>query len=384
MTLRVLSISTLFPRPDNPGFGRFVARQFDALAERGDVDLTVINPIAQPFRGGKPALDQSRRYPVHHLPFGSIPLIGAWLNPSLIRDAALPLVRELHEVQPFDLVDAQFFFPDGPAAGLIAGELGLPLTIKARGSDINYWGWRTASARQMQAAARHAKALLAVSEALREQMSFRDLELGKTVVHYTGLDHALFKPMPRTEARANIGDIVPADGRPLLVTVGNLVPVKRQTLAIEAFAQLPNARLVIAGQGPEQARLRGLSAQLGIADRVVMPGALPPERLATLLSAADVLVHTSRNEGLANVWIEALACGTPVVTTAVGGAAEVVRTVTAGRLVEASPDSVASAIREILANPPSQAEVAANAARFSWENNAAELVAHWQRLAGKA
>jgi glycosyltransferase involved in cell wall biosynthesis len=381
--LRVLSISTLFPSPARTGFGRFVAKQFDALAERGDVELTVISPIAKPLRGGKPTTDQSRRYPVHYLPFGTIPLIGAGFNPALIRDAALPLIRSLHKTAPFDLIDAQFFFPDGPAAGLIAGEFGLPLSIKARGSDINYWGLRNSPARYMLAAAKHAKSLLAVSEALKAEMARQGLELGKTAVHYTGLDHGLFHPRPRTEARKELAELVQFDDPPLLVSVGNLIPLKRHNLAIEALALLPEARLVIAGIGPEDARLRRLAAKLGVSDRVVMAGSLSPNRIATLLSAANVLVHTSKNEGLANVWLEALACGTPVVATDVGGAQEVVNADTAGRLVEPWPVAVAAGIRELLLNPLSQSEVAANAQKFSWEANAAELSAHYHRIAGR-
>ncbi len=383
MSLRVLSISTLFPSPARPGFGRFVARQFDALAERGDVELTVISPIAKPLRGGKLSTDQSRRYPVHYLPFGTIPLIGAGFNPALIRDTALPLVRSLHETAPFDLVDAQFFFPDGPAAGLIAGELGLPLSIKARGSDINYWGFRSGPALQMLAAAKHAKALLAVSTALKTEMSRQGLELGKTSVHYTGLDHGLFRPRPRIEARRELNELVRFDDAPLLVSVGNLIPLKRHSLTIEALALLPDARLVIVGIGPEDARLRKLAAKLGVSDRVVMAGSLPPNTIATLLSAANVLVHTSKSEGLANVWLEALACGTPIVATDVGGAQEVVSTDTAGRLVEPLPDAVAEGIRELLLHPLLQSEVAANAQKFSWQTNAAELSAHYHRIAGR-
>ena len=380
--LQILSISSLFPRPDKPGFGRFVERQFNALAARGDVDLTVISPIGKRFVGGKASLDSSRAYPVYYQPFGSIPLIGAAFNPAFMADAVTPLARQLHDKNPFDLVDAQFFFPDGPAAGLLAGRLDLPLTIKARGSDINYWGYRRSAIGQMQAAARHAKALLAVSDALKAEMSFFGLELGKTAVHYTGLDHGLYRPHPRAEARAAVADLIPSDSKPLLVSIGNLIPLKRQGLAIRALVLLPDMRLAIVGQGPDAAKLGKLAAKLGVADRVTLTGALPPGRIAVLLSSADALLHTSKNEGLANVWIEALACGTPLVITDVGGAREVVQSPTAGRLVERTTDAIAAAVRELLATPPSQAEVAAHAARFSWEANAAQLAEHYRLVAG--
>ena len=104
--------------------------------------------------------------------------------------------------------------------------------------------------------------------------------------------------------------------------------------------------------------------------------------MALVLSAADALVLPSEREGLANVWIEALACGTPLVITEVGGAREVVTSPNAGRLVERVPAAIAAGVRELLANPPARGEVAAHAARFSWEENAAKLAAHYQRIVG--
>jgi teichuronic acid biosynthesis glycosyltransferase TuaC len=377
--IRVLSLSTLFPRADQPGFGRFVARQFEALAQRGDVDLTVISPIAKPLYAGQPSTELSRGYPVHYLPFATIPKFGARWNPALIAQAVLPLVRKLHAEKPFDLIDAQFFYPDGPAAARVATALGLPLSIKARGSDIHYWGQQGYARRQMLAAAERSSGMLAVSKSLNSDMAALGMPEDRIAVHYTGLDGELFKPVSRSTARAAVSEIVPPDG-PLLVAVGNLVPLKGMDLIVP----LPNfltepVRIVIAGSGPEEQKLRDLSRQLGMG--IVFAGSLPPERLAVLLAASDVMVLPSEREGLANVWIEALACGTPLVITDVGGAREVVTSASAGRLVKRTPEAIAAAVSDLLANPPKQSEVAAHASRFSWEANAAQLAAHYQQIA---
>lgn len=379
MTLRVLSLSTLFPRPDKPGFGRFVARQFDALVERGDVDLTVVSPIAQPLRGGAPTIDRTRAYPVHYVPFASVPLLGARWNPALIARAVLPLIRRLHAEAPFDLIDAQFFYPDGPAAARIAATLDLPLTIKARGSDIHYWGERPFARHQMLSAAWQSKGQLVVSGALRNDMAALGMSADKIAVHYTGLDHGLFHPRERSAARAGLN--LPADA-PLLASAGNLIPLKGHALAIEALAEIPTARLAIAGTGPEADRLKALAARIGLAERVHLLGALGPEDIAQLLAAADAMVLPSENEGLANVWIEALACGTPLVITDVGGAREVVTSPSAGRLVARNPAAIAAGVHEVLAAAYPQAEVAAHAARFCWEANAAQLAEHYRLVAG--
>ncbi len=376
----MLSLSTLFPRADQPGFGRFVERQFAALAERGDIDLTVISPIARPLLAGTVHCDETRGYPVHYLPFATIPRYGGRWNPALIARAALPLVRKLHTAAPFDLIDAQFFYPDGPAAARIAAELGLPLSIKARGSDIHYWGAQGYALKAMLAAADAAGGLLAVSEALKADMAALGMPSAKIAVHYTGLDHTRFFQRPQQHGRDAIAAIMlaPRDG-PLLITPGNLIPLKGQALVIEALAELPDVRLLIAGSGPDLGRLKARAGQLGLGERFHF-ATLNPAQMALALSAADALVLPSEREGLANVWIEALACGTPLVITDVGGAREVVTSPAAGRLVERNPKAIAEAVRELLADPPARGIVAAHAERFSWEANAAQLAEHYRKL----
>jgi teichuronic acid biosynthesis glycosyltransferase TuaC len=399
--LRVLSISTLFPNAARPSFGLFVARQAEAVARHNSVEMVVINPQAL----APPPFDrfinspQERALPVsafdwgvtvHYPRFTWIPRFGPRWNPWLIARAVLPLARRLHAEKPFDLVDAQFFYPDGPAAARVAKALGLPLSIKSRGSDIILWGGKPFASNQMLAAAEQAVGLLAVSEALKRDMVALGMPGDKITVHYTGLDHTRFRPMPRAQARmewaeiavATGGKLGPAGGK-MVATVGYLVPVKGQELVIRALASLPDVQSVLAGTGPDEAKLRTLAKELGIADRVHFAGSLQAEQLAVLLNAADAMVLPSEREGLANVWVESLACGTPLVITDVGGAREVVRDASAGRIVERSPEAIAAGIRELLASTPVQQAVAANAARFSWDENAAQLAAYYQRLTSK-
>lgn len=390
--IRVLSISTLFPAPARPDFGKFVANQMRAVAARDDVALDIVNPIGlppwplrlrQPSRALAQMPDRSELadVTVHHPHFTTIPVIGGDSNPRRIARAILPLVRRLHAQQPFDLVDAQFFFPDGPAAALVARALGLPLTIKARGSDIHYWGDRPRALTQMRDAAAQASALLAVSAALRTDMAALGLPAEKTVVHYTGLDRQRFAPTPRAVARKAVAQTlaIPADG-PLLVTPGALIAIKGQALAIAALRDLPGARLALAGTGPDEAALRQLTAAPELAGRVHFLGQVSHDVLPGLLSAADAVVLPSEREGLANAWVEALACGTPLVIPDIGGAREVVGDASAGRIAERSAEGIAAALRDLLATPPAQADVAANVARFSWDANAAELVGVWRAI----
>jgi teichuronic acid biosynthesis glycosyltransferase TuaC len=395
--LRVLSISTLFPSPRRPAFGGFVANQMRAVAANGTVDLTMINPVGVPpwplslsqrYRqlAETPAESDRDGIRILHPRFTLIPKIGGDSNPARIAAALLPLVRDLHAARPFDLVDAQFFFPDGPAAARIASVLGLPLSIKARGSDIHFWGQRPSARGQMLRAAGQAAGLLAVSQALADDMAALGMSGKRIQAHYTGLDRERFHPMERQAARALISAIpdlrVPPTG-PLLVTPGALIPIKGQRLAIAALAGLPGAILALAGTGEDEAALRQLATTEGVADRVMFLGQVSHDLLPQLLSAADAVVLPSEREGLANAWVEALACGAPLVIPDIGGAREVVGHATAGRIAKRTPEAIAAAIRELLENPLSQSDVAANAQRFSWEANAAELTAFWRAIAAR-
>lgn len=388
--MRILSISTLFPNPSRPLFGIFVANSMKALAARG-VDLVMVNPIGlppwplslrQPYVGlrGIGETSDLDGLTVHHPRFTLIPKIGGDSNPDRIARAVLPLARKLHVEKPFDLVDAQFFFPDGPAAATLAAYLDLPLSIKARGADIHYWASRPKAREQIDAAAHQAEGLLAVAESLALDM----LHLGmgqRVTVHYTGVDHTRFRPIDRREARARFPGFAALHG-PLLVSTGALIARKGQGLAIEALSRpgLESAHLALAGAGENEGRLRALTARLGLAERVHFLGQIDHVRLPLLLAAADAMVLPSTSEGLANAWIEALACGTPLVIPDIAGAREVVKRASAGRIAERNPDAIAAAVLDLLADPPSQAETAANAAHFSWQKNAARLEDHYRRM----
>ena len=226
------------------------------------------------------------------------------------------------------------------------------------------------------AAAAQAGRLLAVSQSLAHDMAAMGMDAGKIAVHYTGCDLELFRPQDRAAAKTRLG----VEG-PLVVSLGSLIPRKGHDLVIRAMSEVEGATLLVAGAGPEQERLQRLIGQLGLGDRVRLIGNRPHGELPDLLAAADVMALASESEGLANAWIEALACGTPVVTPDVDGAAEAIDRPAAGILLkERSPAALAAAIRSILAAPPTQASVRESAERFSWERNGRQLYEHLARL----
>ena len=387
--LRVLSLSTLYPHDQAPNFGVFVERQMQAVMKRGDVDLVLISPQGiPPFPLGLhpryaalkdlPAVELRGGVQVLRPRFTLIPGIGARLNAGAEARAVLPLAKRLHAEAPFDLIDAQFFYPDGPAAVQIGKALGLPVSIKARGADIHHWGKDPATAKQVLAAGQAAQGLLAVSQGLADDMAALGIDQGKITLHRTGLDADLFRPYDRKMCRDQLG--LPRDV-PVLATVGALIPRKGQKFAIEALALLPDAILLLAGKGADEAALKSMAERLGVADRVRFLGAVPHDELPIVLNADDVFLLPTASEGLANAWVEALACGTPVVTTPIPGAQELITDPTLGRLVPRDGAAIAAAVHELLTAALDPEVVRAGAANFSWTANAAALVDHWQKLA---
>jgi glycosyltransferase involved in cell wall biosynthesis len=385
--LRVLTLSTLFPDATRPTFGPFVERQTLGLAAHPDVEIRVMAPVGIPPLGRfhpryaglarLPDVETWKGLAVYRTPFGHIPGVGGgWDARALARALRRPL-KGIHAQFPFDVIDAQFFWPDGPAAVTLGRELGVPVSIKARGADIHHWGKNPATAGQVVAAGQSADAMLAVSAAMKADMVALGMPGDRITVHYTGVDKALFAVRDRAAAKPAL-----AIRGPLIVSVGALIDRKGQGYVVEALSALPEATLVLIGKGEDETALKAKAAALGVVDRVRFMGTLPASVIADWLAAADVMALPSASEGLANAWVEALASGTPVVTCDVGGARELFDRPEAGKLVARDAGQIASAISALLSDPPAREAVAATVERFSWEANTAALYAHLTGLVG--
>ncbi|MFZ2995318.1 glycosyltransferase [Sphingobium sp.] len=387
MTLNVLMLSTLFPDISRPNFGVFVERQARELASREEADVTVVAPIGIPRWPlslaaryapllALPRKERWRELTVYRPTFPIIPKIGGRTNVWAMTHAILPLVRRLHAQRPFDVIDASFFFPDGPVAQRLSRALGIPYSVKARGADIHYWGTQRGTRKMVQQAGDKATGLLAVSDAMRRSMAKMGMDADKIRVHYTGVDLDTFEIVDRAEAKQTLDF-----SGPVVLCVGALIPRKGQDLLVRALTMLPDVTLLFAGQGQYRRALENLAQELGVERRIGFLGSVPHHKLPRIFAAADVMALPSASEGLANAWVEALACGTPIVISDVGGARELIDRPEAGRIVERDPQAIADAIRAILDDPPDRDAVRAAALRFTWRANGDALLAHLQGIA---
>lgn len=386
--MRVLTLSSLFPDASRPVFGPFVERQTLGIAAHPDVDLRVVAPLGiPPFPlSMHPRYVELRELPsteiwqglqVYRPTFAHIPGVDGRFDVALLVRRLKPLLTSIRRDFPFDLIDAEFFFPDGPAAVALGKHFGVPVSIKARGADIHFWGTNRATADQVKQAGQKADGLLAVSGAIKADMAKLGMPEDRITVHYTGVDLDRFQPRDRARTKAMLG----IDG-PLIAAVGALIARKGQIILIEALPALPGATLVLIGKGEDRDALAKRAAELGVADRVIFTGSVGPDKIAEWLGAADVMALPTASEGLANAWVEALASGTPVVTCDVGGAREIIDKPAAGLLIERTAEAFAAAINHLIASPPDQKAVRACAERFTWARNTQTLFGHFSALLG--
>lgn len=384
--LRVLHLSTLFPNGSRPNFGIFVERQIQAFAERPGVAVRVVAPLGVPpwplSRAGRyralarlPEGESWNGLDVTRPRFLNVPGTGGRAHVAMLTRALVPVLAEMRRDFPFDVIAAEFFFPDGPAAIALGRHFGVPVSIKARGSDIHRWALRPGTGDQVRAAGRAADGMLSVSDAMRDDMIALGMPGERIHCIVSGVDFERFALRDRAEAKGAFG--APAS---LVVSVGALIPVKGHDLLIDAVARLPDVSLWIAGEGPERPRLAARIARLGLGDRVRLLGAVPHDSIPELLAAADVMALASASEGLANAWLEALASGTPIVIPDVGGARQVLGNDDAGRIVARTPEAFAEAIAALLDSPPERESVRAQVEPFTWATNSARMHAYFASL----
>jgi glycosyltransferase involved in cell wall biosynthesis len=389
--------SSLFPSAARPGAGLFIRERMFRVAQHRP--LAVVSPqpwfpgqslirrLRPGYRPQAPALEIQQGIHVYHPRFLSVPGLLRQFDGWSMALASFGLLRRLKR-QGARLIDAHFTYPDGEAAIRLGRWLGLPVTITLRGTEVPHsknLALRSRLSRTLKAAAW----VFSVSDSLRRLA----IELGaaaeKIEVVGNGVDTARFHPVERTAARQKYG--LPLDAR-VLVSVGALVERKGMHRVIDCLpvllAQYPDLHYLIVGgaspEGDNRAELTAQVGRLGLAERVHFLGGLPPDELKWALSASDIFVLATRNEGWANVFLEAMACGLPVVTTDVGGNAEVVCHDELGTIV---PFGDAAALQQALDTALDKewdrAAILDYARANQWDKRVAQLLRAFDPLLGK-
>ncbi len=316
--LHVLSLTPFYPMRGDDAQGCFVSEPLSWLAQLG-----VANTVraVQPFyRGG--ALSADSAVPAQWVRFFSLP--GGWglsSSGAFLFANLLPEIRRLHGLRPVSVIHAHSALPCGHAASLLSRELKVPFVVTVHGLDAFSTRQVTGHAgkwcaRISQSVYRSACSVICVSEKVREQVLAGAGARVNTTVLYNGVDPQMFSP-PESET-----------GELMILSVGNLIPVKGHELLLRAFAMIQNRfpalSLEIIGDGPQRSQLQQLVQEQNLAGRVYFRGRQSRAQVADAMRRATVFALPSRYEGLGCVYLEAMAAGKPVIACRGQGIEEVI------------------------------------------------------------
>lgn len=392
--MHILTLTSLFPNAMQPVHAVFIRNRMQNFARRHGHKWTVVAPVAWwpklPFStvasydrlARVPLLEDLAGHAVHHPRYLVTPKVGMswygrWMSIGVRRT-----VEEIHRREPIDVIDGHYIYPDGTAAVDLGRDLGIPVVLSARGTDLNLYPSIPAIRPILERNLERTDHLICVCSDLKDVALELGMPANRISVVGNGVDTAVFSPGSQAEARRTLG--LPMDRR-IFVAVGHLTERKGFHLAIEALASLANkdALLAVVGAGPEGAALAALAERLGVKDRVIMPGAVLNRDLPAWYRAGDVFVLASSREGWPNVVCEAQATGLPVVATAVWGIPEIVSEPYLGTLVkERTSPALAAAMASSLAASWDRPRIAELGQSRSWENVSDRLQPIFASVAG--
>jgi len=386
---RVLVITTMFPNPALPHYGIFVARRLHAASQYAD--LEILSPV--PWF---PLGTLLKRYRHRHL----IPSQSEMFDLKVRFPRFLSIPRYLKPLDglflamsiwwatrrsEFDLIDAQLAFPEGWATRLLAKVRSVPFCVTVRGHDVNHLPEFPVRGKQVRYALGGAARVMSVAEALRQCVIALGCPEHKTETIPNGVDLTIFRPIAREEACQSL-QLDP--NKRYLVSVGHLVERKGHHILIESLAQLraqnrPVPTLAIIGAPSEEGDYSGVLHQLiakhQLEEHVILVGEQAPERLPYWYSVADALCLASSKEGWANVLLESLACGTPVIGTRVWGTPEVICDESLGILVTRDAESFSSAIDQLREKSFLKSHLVRHASGYSWDQAGRKLAENYQQ-----
>ncbi|MDA1017440.1 MAG: glycosyltransferase [Planctomycetota bacterium] len=394
--MRILFLSNVFPTPSQSTRGTFNRTLVAALSRKHAVRAIVPVPWTEEFgdlfrSGSKLGRDRTDwvdgirvDYPRFYYP---PKILRAQYGRCMWWSARKTVSRVTQEFAPNAIV-AYWSHPDGEVAIRAARQAGIPAVVMVGGSDVLILARQSKSRRRaIVSVLNHADAVVCVSQDIARHVGEFGIAHDKIHVVYRGVDAQRFHVRNDGELRSEIG--VDHQQR-ILLSVGRLVPVKGFDTLIDAYAELrqkrADFRAYIAGAGPLRSALQRQIDQLQLGDCVSLIGNTSPDELARWYQAADVCVLSSRSEGVPNVMLESIACGTPIVATEVGGIAEIAdpnhdRLVPAGdhgALANAIDDQLGRLAATDDQTPPERAFEP-----WSWHRSADELSAILENLTRK-
>lgn len=384
--MKVLVISNLFPLPWEPGRGLFNAQQLRALSERHQIHVVVPVAWRNWWRHRRVAGNCHDYHGITVTPVPYFYVPGFW-RASYAASMWLSLCLSLHRFRHWqaDVILATWLYPDAVAAVRLARKLKLPVLMKAHGSDVNVQCQVPARCRKVVAAAASSHAVVTVSQDLADQLRQFGVAGDRLHTIYNGIDLQRFVPADRNQVRATL---MLAEADKVLLYVGNLKTSKGVLDLVIALTHLPARQwqqCIIIGDGDDRSAMEKLAEQHGLTGKIRFLGRLPHEQIGKWMSASDLLLLPSHAEGVPNVVLEAMACGSPVVASALPGIQEVTPDYAGITVPARQPEAFAAAIAEALDRSWDTERIRRHAEQFSWHDNVNKLEALLQgAVSGKS
>ena len=388
--MNILTLTSLYPNPVQIRHGIFVRERLKHVLAQSAASARIVAPVpwfplAHRAFGRfadfarVPAEETDLGSAVFHPRYVVIPKVGDAVTPLTYRRSVERLIRA-DRIGPIDLIDAHFLFPDGAAAVMLGRRLGCPVVVTARGSDANTMPAEFAAGRWIRWTLANCDAAVAVSRGLGRKLRALGAPAERVHVFPNGVDSRRFRIVDRPGARERLGL-----AGPTVLSVGNLRELKGHHLIIDAVREIDDVRLVIVGRGRRKAELFDQIHRLGLGDRVTIRDEVDQETLVDYYNAADCLVLASSSEGMPNVVLESMACGTPVIATDIEGCREVLDGARTAMLLAARTASdIRDAIREMLRRNVDRAQVRSDVARFTWDSTASGVTALFRSLTDRS
>jgi glycosyltransferase involved in cell wall biosynthesis len=284
----------------------------------------------------------------------------------------------------FNIIHAHFTWPQGYAGARLKEVYGVPFVVTGHGYDVYSLPFRDDEWRaKIEFVLDTADHVITVSQSNLACIKKLDVSTPVTVIP-NGFRSDLFSPRDTSECRKMLN--LPQD-RKIILTVGNLEPVKGQKYLVEAIQKITQERkdilCVIVGAGKLRLALERQIRLLGLEDSIILAGGKPHDEIPLWMNACDLFVLPSLNEGNPTVMFEALGCGKPFVGTRVGGVPEVITSDEYGLLVDpADPEDLAEKILVALDREWNREAILRYAERYTWENIAKEIMGVYEQVLG--
>ena len=382
--MKILVYTTLFPNHLHPNNAIFIKQRMFHFAKLEGCDIKVVAPVPYcppwPFFGKWYHNSQIKKFElmdgieVYHPRYFLIPKVSMPFHGFSLFLSSLKLLKMIYQDFSFDLIDGHYIYPDGLAAVLLGKFFDKPVVLSARGSDVHQFLGFASIRPMIKYALNRADFLISVCDALKQEMINVGNIQGKISVVSNGVDLKQFYLIDKIKARKKLS--LKKDKK-IILSVGSLIPLKGFHFLIDVMPnilnEIPQTHLYVVGEGQHRSFLEQKIKRLGLNQHVTLVGERPNEELKTWYSAADVFCLASSREGWANVIMESLACGTPVVATNVWGAPEILTSPEVGILVERSPESIGAGLLKALRQNWDRNRIREHVAGRTWDIVALEV-----------